>query len=106
MSGERNAMSDPGTPSSDFHHSPLTTHHSLIFLVGYRGSGKTTVARLLADKLGWDWIDADEALQQRHGRSIRTIFAEEGEAGFRDKETTLLGELCRLRQHVIATGGG
>jgi shikimate kinase len=78
----------------------------VIFLIGYRGSGKSTVARLLAEKLSWDWLDADEALQQRHGRSIRALFAEGGEAAFRDKETALLGELCRLRQHVIATGGG
>jgi shikimate kinase len=77
-----------------------------LFLIGYRGSGKTTVARLLAEILGWDWIDADEALQKRHGRSIRAMFAAEGEAGFRDKEAALLEELCALRTHVIATGGG
>ncbi len=78
----------------------------LIFLIGYRGTGKTTVARLLAERLGWHWLDADALLEARHGRSIRTIFAEEGEAGFRDKESALLPELCRLHNHVIATGGG
>jgi shikimate kinase len=77
-----------------------------IFLVGLRGSGKTTVARLLAERLGWQWADADALLEARHGRSIRQIFAEEGEAGFRDKEAALLEELCGLRRHVIATGGG
>lgn len=77
-----------------------------IFLVGYRATGKSTVARLLSRKLGWDWVDADELLEQRHGRTIRQIFAEEGEAGFREKEAAVLEELCRRPRHVIATGGG
>ena len=77
-----------------------------LFLIGYRGSGKTTVARLLAERLGWNWLDADVVLEARYGRTIRQIFAEEGEAGFRDKEEVLLAELCQLPDHVIATGGG
>jgi len=64
------------------------------------------VARLLAERLGWDWLDADAVLEARHGRSIRRIFAEEGEAGFRAHEQVLLTELCQLHRHVIATGGG
>ena len=83
-----------------------TPNSPLLFLIGYRGTGKTTVARLLSEKLGWDWIDADSALESRYGKSIRQIFAEEGEAGFRDKEEQIFGELCQLRRHVIATGGG
>src|SRR5262249_557274 len=78
----------------------------LLFLIGYRCTGKTTVARLLAENLGWDWIDADSALEARYEKSIRQIFAEEGEAGFRDKEKKIFAELCQLRGHVIATGGG
>lgn len=77
-----------------------------IFLIGYRGTGKSTVARLLAARLGWDWLDADAVLEARHGRTIRQIFAEEGEAGFRAKEAAMLEELCRHERHVIATGGG
>jgi shikimate kinase len=77
-----------------------------VFLVGYRGTGKSSVARALAANLGWEWVDADELLEERFGRTIRTIFAEEGEAGFREKEASLLEELCTLRKHVIATGGG
>lgn len=76
------------------------------FLVGPRGSGKTTVARLLAADLGWAWIDADVLLESRAGQSIRDLFASEGEAGFRRREAELLAELCTLEGHVIATGGG
>src|SRR5579871_542337 len=77
-----------------------------LFLIGPRGSGKSTVARLLAHEIGWDWLDADEVLEKRYGQSIRAIFAAEGEAGFRDKEAVVLGELCRLDRCIIATGGG
>jgi len=82
------------------------SERELVFLVGYRGSGKTTVAALLAERLGWRWLDADAALEQRLGRTIAQVFAEEGESGFRGHETAVLEELCRLRRHVIATGGG
>jgi shikimate kinase len=77
-----------------------------IFLIGYRCTGKTTVARLLGEKLGWDSVDADEVLEARYKTTIRQIFASEGEAGFRDKEEQVFVDLCQLRQHVIATGGG
>jgi shikimate kinase len=78
----------------------------LIFLIGPRGAGKTTVASLLAGKLGWQWVDADEALERRFGQSISDIFTAEGEAGFRHKEALVLEDLCRLDEHVIAAGGG
>jgi shikimate kinase len=77
-----------------------------LFLIGLRGSGKSTIARILAQELGWSWLDADEVLEKRYGQSIKAIFAAEGEAGFRDKESAILAELCRLPRHVIATGGG
>jgi shikimate kinase len=81
-------------------------NRSVIFLIGYRGSGKTTVSRLLAEKLGWSWVDADEALEGRAGKSIRQIFADEGEPAFRDLEMNVLQELAGRNRHVIATGGG
>jgi shikimate kinase len=77
-----------------------------IFLIGPRGSGKSTVARVLAELLGWSWLDADAELERRIGRSIRTLFAEEGEEGFRNREADLIRELVLLSRHVIATGGG
>jgi len=78
----------------------------LIFLIGYRGSGKSCVARIVAERLGWDWVDADTVLEANAGKSIRRIFAEEGEPGFRDRETATLREVCQRQRHVIATGGG
>src|SRR5262249_35575641 len=65
-----------------------------------------TVARLLAGALGWQWLDAHAGLEERHGRTIRPGFAEEGEASFRDSEATILTELCQCQQHNIAPGGG
>jgi shikimate kinase len=77
-----------------------------IYLIGYRGAGKTTVGRLLAVRLGWAFVDADDVLEERAGRSIAAIFAAEGEAGFRDREAANLSDLAQLERHVIATGGG
>jgi shikimate kinase len=78
----------------------------VIFLIGYRGCGKTTVARLLAEGLGWPWLDADDLLERQNGRTVREIFAAEGEEGFRAKEEAILSEICKLNHQVIATGGG
>ncbi len=77
-----------------------------IFLIGYRGTGKSTVARLLATALGWEWVDADAELEARSGRSIRSIFADEGEPSFRDREEAVLEDLCRRARIIVATGGG
>jgi shikimate kinase len=77
-----------------------------IFLIGYRGTGKSTVARHLAERIGYDSIDADEEIERRAGKSIAAIFAEDGEPAFRDFECRLVDELARLRQTVVALGGG
>jgi shikimate kinase len=79
-----------------------------IVLVGYRATGKSTVGALLADRLGWAFEDADEALERRIGRPIASLFAEQGEGAFRDLEQQILSELTadpRARL-VLATGGG
>ena len=78
-----------------------------IVLIGYRATGKTTVARYIAQRLlGWTWCDADVELEQREGRTIADIFATDGEPHFRDLETEVLRELCRRNRCVVATGGG
>ncbi|MDB5306610.1 MAG: shikimate kinase [Gemmataceae bacterium] len=79
--------------------------HPLIFLIGYRGTGKSTVGQLLADRLGWAFVDADERIEAA-GKTIADIFAAEGEPGFRDRESAVLADLCSLTRHVVATGGG
>lgn len=78
----------------------------IITLIGYRGSGKSTVAPCLASRLGWDWIDADVELERRAGRSIRDIFAREGEPEFRRRERETLIDLLQRDRLVLAAGGG
>ena len=78
----------------------------LLFLIGYRGSGKTSAGQRVSAGLGWQFLDADAVLEAKFGQSIREIFAEEGELGFRAKEAEVLRELSALQDHVIATGGG
>jgi shikimate kinase len=78
----------------------------LLFLIGPRGSGKSTVAALLAQSLNWAWVDADAVLERKAGCSIREMFAQQGETAFRSLEAAVLQELCALDKTVIATGGG
>jgi shikimate kinase len=77
-----------------------------IALVGLSGSGKSTVARLLADRLGWHMCDTDAMVEQMAGRSIPALFAEEGEAAFRELEAAALAAALARTPVVIATGGG
>ena len=70
------------------------------------GAGKTTVGKQLAEHFSLDFIDADEALEERLGVSISTIFDIEGEEGFRKRENKILQELCDGKNMVLATGGG
>lgn len=79
---------------------------SHLILIGARGTGKSTVGRALAARLGWAFVDADERIEADAGKSIAEIFSAEGEAGFRDREATVLAELCQREKHVLATGGG
>ncbi|MGA1475190.1 MAG: shikimate kinase [Prochlorothrix sp.] len=77
-----------------------------IFLIGMMGVGKTTVGRLLAQGLGYRFVDTDALVEQVAGQSIPEIFAQEGEAAFRELESRVLSELSSYRRLVIATGGG
>lgn len=77
-----------------------------IILIGMPGCGKTTVGRALAGLMGRQFVDADEELVKTFGKSIPEIFNQEGEAGFRMKETQILTELGKKSGLVIATGGG
>jgi len=77
-----------------------------IVLVGMMGAGKTTVGRMLAKKLGKTFIDSDEEIQKRTGVNISHIFDVEGEEGFRQRESAVILDLCKLDNIVLATGGG
>ena len=77
-----------------------------LILIGYRATGKTTLARLLAGRLGWKWIDADVEIERRAGKSIAAIFAEDGEPAFRDIEAEVIADLCGREHLVLAAGGG
>jgi len=79
---------------------------SRIYLVGFMGSGKTTVGRRLAKKLGWKFIDLDEEIERRARRTVADIFRENGEVRFRQLEHHSLKQVSSLKQSVIALGGG
>ena len=84
----------------------MTAQVTNIILIGMPGSGKSTVGRAVAKALGRTFYDADAAIEERAGRSIPEIFAEEGEAAFRALEHQVLSDLGRRNGVVIATGGG
>lgn len=76
-----------------------------IILTGFMGTGKSTVGRLLAGRLGWEFVDTDDLIVARDGRAIADIFNEDGETRFRELEAQVAGELAGRRGLVIATGG-
>jgi len=77
-----------------------------IFLVGFMGAGKTTVGRVLADKIGYSFVDPDQVLEENAGSTISVIFSEFGEDYFRDLESKTLKTISTGERQVIATGGG
>lgn len=77
-----------------------------IVLIGMMGCGKSTIGKLLAERLGRELVDTDALIEAREGRSIPDIFAQEGEGYFRDQELGVSEELARRRDLIIACGGG
>lgn len=77
-----------------------------IALIGYRATGKTTVAEKLSQRIGWPWVDSDIAVEIESGKSIDRLFTECGESGFRDIESLVVTELCRRTRTIVAMGGG
>ena len=75
-------------------------------LIGFMGTGKTSVGRLVADNLGFDFLDTDELIQSHTGRTIADIFAKDGEPAFRALEKQVIQEISTRAKTVIATGGG
>jgi len=77
-----------------------------ITIIGYRGTGKTTVGRELAQRLGWDYIDIDPEIEQQAGKTIAAIFRDDGEPRFRDLESSELSRQLQKGKIVVSAGGG
>jgi shikimate kinase len=77
-----------------------------LILIGYRGTGKTTVASRVAQLLGLACLDADAEVERRAGKSIKQIFEDDGEQAFRDLEAQSIAELTKQRDLVLSLGGG
>ena len=84
----------------------METTSNNIVLVGLMGSGKTTVGRRLAHELNQDFFDTDHEIIDKTGVNIDYIFDIEGENGFRERESKILENLCRMSNIILATGGG
>ena len=81
-------------------------HKKNVALIGYRGTGKTTVAARLAARIGWVAVDTDDLIELRAGKSIKQIFAEDGEPRFRDLEVDVIREAAQRSRQILALGGG
>jgi shikimate kinase len=79
---------------------------SNIVLIGFMGSGKSSVGRMLARRLRFQFLDTDTLIEERARMAIKDIFARQGEERFRERETAVLESLLGKRRHVLATGGG
>lgn len=77
-----------------------------IVLIGYRGCGKTSIGRKLADRLWQPFVDTDDLVVKKAGKNIKDIFAQDGEERFRQLEAEAIKDAAKLQEHVIALGGG
>lgn len=81
-------------------------HMTNIFLIGPMGAGKTSVGRLLAKTLNYEFVDSDQVIEEQTGADIPWIFDIEGEHGFRKREINIIDQLTKRSGIVLATGGG
>lgn len=84
----------------------VVRHISNIALIGFMGTGKSTVGRIVAEQLDYDYLDTDALIEERSGKKISDIFAQNGEPAFRELEAQLVEELGARTSTVISTGGG
>lgn len=98
----RQAVLDFGSPQQG-KQQPMTMHN--IILTGFMATGKSTVGKLLAERLGYSFVDTDELIAARSGMSVAAIFREKGEAAFRRMESEVARELGEQTGLVVSTGG-
>jgi len=84
----------------------MTAGNHIIYIIGFMGSGKTTIGRELALRLGWSFVDLDKKIEEHTGKTIPEIFSQKGEEYFRETETAILENLKNVKNTVISTGGG
>ncbi len=84
----------------------LRARRGRIFLTGFMGCGKSTIGPILANSIGYQFVDLDRLIEDRNGKSVKRIFQEEGERFFRDEEIAVLEELTGRDRLVVALGGG
>jgi shikimate kinase len=96
----------PKVKQRSFEKSVVKKEHTLIFLTGFSGSGKSTIGPLLANSLGYEFVDLDQRIEQHEGKTITRIFTENGEEYFRRLELSSLMGLVKQNNMVISLGGG
>ena len=87
------------------HKKPADTREQRIYLTGFMGSGKSTIGPILANTIGYDFVDVDRTIEKEAGKSVDQIFLEDGEAHFRRLEGALISGL-RSRSHLVVSLGG
>jgi shikimate kinase len=85
---------------------PMSMSDANLYLVGFMGTGKTTIGRIVAQRLGFTLLDSDHEIERLHGKPVARIFAEEGEAAFRSMERELIEQGHPAVRTVVACGGG
>lgn len=79
---------------------------SVVYLTGFMAAGKSTAGPILANTIGWDFLDIDKVIEKKAGKKITEIFSQEGEEFFRKLENSTLKEISQLQNYIIALGGG
>ncbi len=77
-----------------------------VSIIGFMASGKSTIGKALADRLSYKFVDTDELIEKKEGRSIKNMFETGGEGYFRDAESRMVEEVCAMEGLVVSTGGG
>ena len=81
-------------------------NRKVVYLTGFMASGKSTIGPILANTVGWNFIDLDKEIEKKENKKIRTIFEENGEKYFRERETDVLKTLSGNKNLIVALGGG